>query len=436
MITFVVILLFIIIGKKTGIISKKGIIRVSTEMVLKRDIVETVSASGKIYPQSEVKISSDVSGEVIELNVKEGDSVVQGMLLLKIDPDVYLAMVDRMEATVNTQKANLANTKARYIQFVAQFTRDSLEYNRNKQLFDKGVISQSEYENYELAYKSSHANLEAASQSVNAARFSVLSSQASLNEARKNLKKTTLFAPVSGIVSKLNIEQGERVVGTSQMSGTELLRIANLNKMEVRVDVSENDIIRVNVMDTVAIEVDAYLDRDFKGVVTEIASSANNTNIANSDQVTNFTVKIELLRESYEDLIVHTVPQKYPFFPGMSASVEIQTDKILNIISVPIQSVTIRDEENSEDNDESERDNKTKKSDDNSKEVVFIYSKNAVTLVEVTTGIQDDTYIQIIEGLTEEDEIIIAPYSAISKKLNDGDAVEKVKKEKLYTDAK
>ncbi|MBL4578198.1 MAG: efflux RND transporter periplasmic adaptor subunit, partial [Flavobacteriales bacterium] len=317
------------VGKKMEWFGKAENIKVLVEFVELHDIVETVSANGKIQPEIEVKISPDVSGEIIELAVKEGDKVNKGDLLVKINPDIYLASVDRMDAALNSAKASLANSKARFIE--AQAT-----YKRNKKLWDEKVISDAEMEGIT-------ANMQVAEQNMVSAEFNIKSANASLKESRDNLAKTMIFAPVSGIVYMLSIEKGERVVGTSQMAGTELMRLANLNEMEVSVDVNENDIVRVMTKDTSDIEVDAYLDRTFKGIVTEVANSANTQGIG-ADQVTNFTVKIRILQESYEDLLDTANSAVSPFRPGMSATVEIRTETAKDIIGVPIQAVTIRED--------------------------------------------------------------------------------------------
>ena len=268
------------------------------------------------------------------------------------------------------------------------------------------------------------ADLKAAGESVNSAKFSVKSAEASLKEAKENLQKTSIYAPISGTVSRLNVEKGERVVGTVQMAGTELLRIANLNVMEVKVDVNENDIVSVSLKDTAIIEIDAYLKEKFKGIVTEIANSANVLGVS-TDQVTNFEVKIRILSSSYSHLI--EVNKPYPFRPGMSATVEIQTKYKADVLTVPIQAVTTRID--SVNNDTIDVD---KKKDEDVKEIVFVYSEGKVIQQEVKTGIQDDSYIEILEGLKEDDEVVTAPYSAISRRLKDGKKVEKVDKKELF----
>ncbi len=424
---------------------------VEVEKVERRVIVEKVSASGKIFPETEVKISSDVSGEVVELEVEEGDSVKMGQLLARIDPDAYQSAVERGKASVDNAKAQVANaragierSKAQYIQAKAQ--KEQIEaqlenakaiHQRNEQLKAEKVISDADYDaslsnlraleanlrSAEANVSSAEASLESAKQSTEAASFNVKSAEASLKELQTNLRRTSIYAPVTGIVSQLNVEQGERVVGTIQMTGTELMRIANMSTMEVQVDVNENDVVRVSLGDPVIIDVDAYLDREFKGVVTEIASSASNagTVALTTDQVTNFVVKVRISPESYADLISEQNP--YPFRPGMSASVDIVTETKGDVLSIPIQSVTTREKEQ----DEAKK-KKVSLEDEELMEVVFVKDGDKVKMVKVQTGIQDDDFIEITEGLSGDEEVVTGPYSAISRKLDDGDQI-KIKEE-------
>jgi HlyD family secretion protein len=421
--------------------------KVSTEIAKKRTIIETVSASGKIQPEVEVKISSDVSGEIVELFVKEGDHVKKGDLLCRINPLIYESNLNRMAATLNGSKANLSNSQARLEQVKASFVNVEASYQRSKKLFDQGAISPSEMDVARANYEGAKADVKGAEENVNASDFNVKSTEASLKEANDNLAKTNIYSPVNGTVSQLNKEKGERVVGTAQMEGTEIMRLANLNEMEVSVDVNENDIVRVHNGDTSLIDVDAYLDRKFKGVVTEIANSANTTGVT-AEQVTNFTVKIRILQESYQDLINPTNPTA-PFRPGMSATTDIQTKRVANIVAVPIQAVTTRSDTSSvpnkevkKENEEKEgdvvvKDEKDKKTDNKeqpkAEEYVFIFSDGKAKMIKVKTGIQDNDYIEIKEGIKEGDEIISAPYGAISKELKNGTAVKKVEKSELFT---
>ena len=375
-----IISLFIFIAQQVGWISAEKPISVNTEQVEKRDIIETVSASGKIQPETEVKISPDVSGEIVSLYVKEGDVVEKGDLLLKIKPDTYQSILERSQAALNTSNSSLEKAKA-------QLEESQSNYNRNKILFNNGTISKSEYEKIEASFK-------VAQLSVEDGEFMVTSAKASLREAKENLNKTNIYAPIGGTISRLNVELGERVVGTAQMAGTELLRLANLKLMEVAVEVNENDINNVNLNDTALIEVDAFLGEEYKGLVSEIANSANVMGVS-ADQVTNFEVKVRIIDE-------------VSFRPGMTATVEIQTQRAYGVLSLPIQAVTTR-------KDTSENDEKI--------ECVFAYENAQANLFKVTTGIQDDEYIQIKSGLEENQEVISGPYSAVSRLLEDDSKV-------------
>lgn len=411
----VAVIILAFIGKRVGWFGKEETFEVTTEKGKKRTIIETTTANGKIQPETEVKLSPDVSGEIVELYVKEGEDVEKGKLLLKIKPDTYISMRDRAEASLNSAKARLAQVEAQYIQ-------SELSYKRNKQLWEQKTISKAEFENAEATFKMTKADVEAA-------RYTVKSGEASLKETEENLIKTSVYAPMSGTISRLNVEKGERVVGTEMMSGTELMRIADLNRMEVIVEVNENDIIRVLTGDTAIVEVDAYMDDKFNGIVTEIANSATTTGIS-VDQVTSFDVKILLIKESYQHLITGT--NTTPFRPGMSATVDIQTETKWDILSVPIQAVTTRADTTEQTYDEEE----SSFDDEELKQVVFVVNENMALSKEVETGIQDNNYIEILSGITEEDEVVIAPYSAISKKLNDSSLVEVVTKEELFKEKK
>ena len=435
----IVIILLIVMSKNNGSES----IKVTTEFAKKRTIIETVSANGKIQPETDIKISPYISGEVIQLNVKEGDKVAKGQLLAKIDPEIYKTTYERMNAQVNSQKANLANSRARQAQVEAQFKKSQLDFKRNKKLWNEKVISDSEFEAVTSSFEVAEAEVKAAKQSVIAAEYQVSSSEASLNEAYENLTKTSVLAPNDGTVSKLNIEEGERVTGASQFSsGTEIMRVADLSKMEVNVEVNENDIVRVNLGDTSIIEVDAYLNRDFTGVVTEIATSADiiGTSV---DQVTNFDVKIRILSDSYKDMIPDDNHDYSPFRPGMSATVEIQTETAHNILTIPIQAVTTRSDTSSnnkskdsnadEDIDNIDSENEVEQKDEEIIEYVFIYDDGKAKIKKVEIGIQNSTYIEITEGLSEDEEVITGPYRAVSKRLKNNDAVKKVKRKNLFT---
>ena len=439
----VVLLIVAVIGKQAGWFGKSEAIKVSVEKPEKRTITETITANGKIQPKTEVKISPDVSGEIVELFIREGEEVKAGKLLLKIKPDTYLSSLERMKASVNGSKANLANSKARLAQVKATFKQKELDHKRNKELFDQGAISKAEFETSLAAFEIAEADVVAAKETVSSSHFNVKSSEASLKEAKENLTKTDIYAPMDGTISMLNVEKGERVVGTMQMAGTEILRVADLNKMEVLVEVNENDIVRVKHGDTAIIEIDAYIDEKFKGIVTEIANSAKLSGAASADQVTNFEVKVEILKESYQHLIPENSVNYYPFRPGMSATVDIQTFSVRDVITVPIQAITTRSDsittadkalkEVEGGNKEFKKKEKEEKENKEIVEIVFIYKEGKVYATEVETGLQDNNYIEVKSGVTLDNEVVTAPYKAISKNLKNETIVEKTDKDKLYT---
>lgn len=406
-IVVIILLVFAVIGKKAGWFGKGVTVKVAVEKAEKRSIVETITANGKIQPETEVKISPEVSGEIVELTVKEGDQVQKGQLLLRIKPDIYLSQRDRSTAAISSARARLAQAEA-------QFLQAELNFNRTKQLYEEQTVSKSEFEQ-------AQANYQVAKSEVDAAKFSVVSSEASLKEANENLIKTSIYAPMTGTVSMLLVELGERVVGTGMMTGTELMRVADLSRMESQVEVNENDIVRVTLGDTAVISVDAYPDHKFKGVVTEIANSAKTTGTS-ADQVTNFDVKILVLPSSYQGLDKENAEN--PLRPGMSATVEIQTESKSGIVTVPIQSVTTRVDTTKYVVTPSKEDVRT---------IVFITDGERALAKDVKTGIQDNSYIEILSGVAEGDRVISAPFSAISKKLSDSTLVEIVKKEDLFS---
>jgi len=397
-----------VVLKKTGKIggSKKGIeIEIGEAQLV--TIIETVTASGKIQPEIEIKLSPEVSGEIIELTVREGEKVKSGDVLVRINADIYESSVTRARAAVKSAQASVSQAQA-------QFDEADKSYKRNKKLKEQEVISQAEFDGYQRAYTVALHSLEAANSQLE-------SSRATLKEARQNLKRTTIVSPQDGSISVLNVELGERVVGTAQMAGTELLRVANLENMEVLVEVNENDIVRVSLGDTAEVEVDAYLNTIFKGVVTEIANSANLQGVS-ADQVTTFEVKIGILSESYGDIDLKG--QASPFRPGMTATVDIQTEVAEGILTVPIAAVTTRSDTAS--SSRYKRKNKDEmpavETEDENYEVVFVLNEDKVAVRVVTTGIQDDKNIQVKTGLKEGDQIVVGPYSAVSKKLmNDVD---------------
>jgi len=437
------VLALIIIGTIAAVVlggKKESGTRIFTSEAKARTIQEIVSASGKVFPQTEVKISSDVSGEVVELYVEEGDSVKSGQLLAKIDADAYQSQVARGVANVNSSKAQLANANAQInsleaqkAQIEAQLINAREIYNRNKALAGDGVVSTADLEASEASLRGLEANLRAADsnikgaqESARAAKFGVQSSEATLSELRTSLRRTTIYAPMGGVVSLLNVEEGERVVGTIQMAGTELMRIANLNAMEVRVEVSENDVPSVKIGDVADVEVDAYLNRTFKGKVTQIANSSTTAgladNILNSDQVTNFEVRISIDPESYQDLV--SSGNTYPFRPGMSAGVDVLTKSSEGVVSVPIESVTTRQKEDTEDD----------LGTDELEEVVFVVQADTVQQVAVTTGLQDARVIEIISGIAEGDAIVAGPYTELSRELKGGAKVIVKDKETFYNE--
>jgi len=415
-----VLLLTLVYGKKQGWFGKtEHGKKVETAFAKRVDILEKVAATGKIQPEVEVKLSSEVSGEIIKLPVKEGQEVKKGDLLVMVNPDIY-------KSTLNRAVAGLQSTKANYNQAKARLEEAKANYNRTKTLFDKGIISQAEWDKTNSAYKIALASLESS-------HFSVQSTAATVSEARDNLGRTSIYAPMSGTVSKLNVELGERVVGTKQMAGTEIVRVANLNNMEVIVDVNENDIIKISLRDTTIVEVDAYPKRKFKGIVTEIANSSKTQ--AGADQVTNFEVKVRILKDSYKDLLEGKPKTYSPFRPGMTASVDIITNRKNNVLAVPISAVVMRSDtlakkhKYGKKHDKGKSSSKAKKKSDELFECVFVANAQKAKLKKISTGIQDDTYIEILSGIDEKSKVIVGPYNVVSKRLNAGDAIV-VKKDK------
>jgi HlyD family secretion protein len=441
-IVLVIILIIAIVGKKQGWIGKGDMQQVAIDKVARRSVVETVTASGKINPHTEVKLSSEVSGEVIELNAHEGDSVKKGQLLCIINPSIYEALVAQSSAAVSQMKSNLASSKANVIQTKVSYDQAKRSFDRNQTLHDQKVISDAEYESSKLAMDQADANYKASVEQSNAAEFSVNSAEAQLNQAQDNLKKTKIFAPMSGIISLVGVKLGERVVGTAQMAGTELIRVADLNYMQAEVDVNENDVLRIALADTADIEVDAYPNKKFKGVVTEISySSTTATQTVTTTQATNFTVKIKVLPQSYAELINPKIGKLYPFRPGMSTTVDIKTQLRDNVLTVPIQSVTTREEKDLKQKDvDFAKTTTAQKSADSDKkdlkEIVFVVSGDTVKSTEVKAGIQDANYIEILSGLKESDEVVKAPFKLISKTLKAGDHVKVVAEKDLFKNEK
>lgn len=404
------IILLVVLKKSGKIGNNDDSIEVETAKVDEITIVETVSATGKIQPEIEVKIASQVSGEIVALPIKEGQVIKKGDLLVKINPDLYTSGVNRSES-------NYSGTKSGLAQADASFKEAQSNYERNKTLFDKGIISRADWDK-------AIASFEVAKASKQTAYFNVQSASASVKEAKDNLGRTMIYAPANGTISVLNVELGERILGTQQMSGTELMRVANLDNMEVEVSVNENDIVKINIGDETKIQVDAYLKKEFKGIVTSISNSATSTTTA--DQVTNFKVKVRILKESYQDLLTGKSATYSPFRPGMTATVDIVTTRKEKVIGVPISSVVIKadtlptpkfevkDEENAD---------KIKTKIDKKLECVFVKNNGKAKIRIVKTGIQDDTNIEILSGLQKGDEVITGPYVTVSKDLNSGDKV-------------
>jgi len=417
----ILIVVLLVVAKKAGWIGLEYAVSVVTEKVESKTITEFITANGKIQPKTEVKISPDVSGEIIELYVVEGEQVKSGAPLCVIKPDMYISALNRAEATLNSSKARQAQAEAQLIE-------RELAFKRAKQLFDTNTIPVSEFEAAEAAFKVAQAE-------VRAAEFSVKSAEASVEEAREQLIKTRIFAPIDGTISALNVEKGERVVGTSMMTGTEMMVVADLDKMEVLAEVNENDIVKVSLNDTALIEVDAYLNRKFKGTVTEIANSAKVSGTA-TDQVTNFEVKVLILYESYADLVDSTTRKYYPFRPGMSATVDILTNTRENVISVPIAAVTTRVPDDNKKEEQTAGIRAGLGKTEERTEVVFLHKDGRSWKTPVKTGIQDNVSIEITEGLTEGDEVITAPYNAVSRTLADSMAVKVVTEDELFRGAK
>lgn len=440
----VLLIVVLIVLKSKGIIGGQDGIKVAIEKVEPRTIIETVNASGRIFPEVEVKVSPDISGEITELNVEEGDSVKRGQVLARIYADIYAIQQQQAVAVVNQQQFQVGNTRAQLEGLKSAMEQAELTLNRQKKLLADKVISQSELEIAQNTYNNARASYNAALRTIEAGQASVQSAQASLARASKDVSRATLVAPMDGVVSLLNVKKGERVVGTAQMAGTEMMRVADMNSLEIRVDVTENDIPKVHIGDSAIISVDAYINRKFKGIVYQIASSQNgaiNQLTTTSSEVTNYKVFIRLLRSSYEDLIDPTKPRSFPFRPGMTASADIQTKTKANVIGVPINAVTTRDknaEEAAEKKDKKEEKSSSEEPftiDDDEKEVVvFVLDKatQKVKKVLVETGVQDTRYIEITKGLKGGEEVVSEPYNTIYRILKDGDKVLVVDKSKLF----
>jgi HlyD family secretion protein len=436
------IILVLVIGKSQGWIGKPKTIEVEVAKSKRVSITEKVSASGTVQPVVEVKLAPEVSGEIIALNVEDGDSVNLGDVLVKIRPDVWISQLERSEAALNQQRANMESAKANLSRAQATYMRAEQDYKRQEKLWNEKVISEADWQLAQQNFKVATNDLKSAEQALEAAKFVVSSTEASVKEARENVRRTTVTAPMNGVVSKLNVKKGERVVGTAQMAGTEMMRIADLNKMEVRVNVNENDIVRVHYNDSVIIDVDAYgnTGKQFKGIVTNIANTARDK--VSADAITEFEVRILILRSSYEDLIKNG--NRYPFRPGMTASVDIITTRKENVVSVPLSAVTTRNpndknnrvpESNDNDNQRQVTDSskpKVEKKED--KVVVFVHENGEAKMKEVKTGISDYENIEIVSGIEEGVEVVTGPFLEVSKRLKDGDKVSLKKEEKKNGD--
>lgn len=420
----------------------RNVIKVTTEKAATRSITETVTASGQVYPEVEVKISPDISGEVVDLTVEEGDSVVRGRVLARVYADIYALQRDEAAARVSQSQATVSNSQAALGAQKATLEQAQQQYDRNKQLYNEKVISKSEFEQFETNLESAKANYNASLQNIRSLQAGVRSSQTGLRSANTNLGRTTITAPMSGVVSSLKIKKGERVVGTAQMAGTEMMTIADMNTLEVRVDVGENDIVKVNIGDNAEVEVDAYNARKFKGFVTKIASSVKSSGVS-TNEVTNYEVRIRLDKSSYEDLIDPDNPKKFPFRPGMNASADIKTKRKDNIVAVPISAVNTRVKGSDKSLADTKKEKEAEKqgsSDENNnlaaqsmEEVVFIrMNDGTVKRRVVTTGIQDINYIEVTKGLQPGDEVVTGPYSVISQTLKDGNKVKVVSKDDLF----
>ena len=445
-----VLVITLLVLKKTGVIGKEEGTKVVVEKATRMDITEVVTASGKVYPEIELKISPDVSGEIVQLTVQEGDSVTKGQLLAMVYADIYATQRDQAAAGVAQQMAQVENATASLASFKARLDQAERQYIRQKQLYQEKVISKLEFEQSENTFLTTRADYSAAQQSIKSGQASVASARASLQRADKDLGRTSVYAPMSGIVSLLNVKKGERVVGNSMMAGTEMLRIADMRVIEVRVDVGENDIPKVTIGDTALVEVDAYNKRKFKGIVTQISSTSRGTGgavMTTSTDATNYEVRIRLIPESYADLLDPAKSKSFPFRPGMSANADIQTNTHSKVVAVPINAVTTRDKSDTlpvgKDAQVSKKEEKKPEGEttdepviakvDELEEVVFTLQKDGtVKRVKVKSDIQDLNHIEILDGLKEGDEVIVGPYSTVSKILRSGMKVKVVKKEELF----
>jgi HlyD family secretion protein len=440
-----ILILLLIVAKMVSGSGETGI-KVTVEAAQVRTIVESVSASGKVYPEVEVAISPDISGEVVELNVEEGDSVRKGQVLARVYADVYASQRDEAAARVSSSQATVANSQASLDAMKAQLDQDRTAYNRSKELFDDKVISRSEFEIAETKLRTSQANYNAAIQNIRSLQANTQSTRSSLEMANKNLSRATIVAPMNGVVSMLKVKRGEKVVGTGQMAGTEMMTVADMSSMEVRVQVGENDIVKISMGAAADVRVEAYNKRKFSGTVTRIASSTARTAASGvgSTEATEYTVYIRLDPSSYADLLSSAGPKQLPFRPGMNASAEIKTKKVDNALSVPNAAVAARvkgsdqtaadkKKENEKPGEENGEATETEEATDDLEEVVFVVkADNTVEKRIVTTGIQDITNIEIIKGLKAGEKVVTAPFNAVSKTLKQGDKIRVVSRDELF----
>lgn len=418
---------------------KDKVEKVAIEKVTKRTIIESVTASGKIYPEVEIKISPDISGQITELLVEEGDSVRRGQVLAKIYADIYALQRDEAASRVTQSVASVENSKAALEALKASLDQAKLALDRNQKLFEQKVISRSELEQYEMTFRSAEANYNAAKQNIRGLQANVQSTQTGLNKANKDLGRTTIVAPMNGVISSLKVKKGESVAGSTFNVGTEMMTVADMSVIEVRVDVGENDIVKINIGDSADVEVDAYNNRKFKGIVTKIASSTKSATSLTTNDVTNYEIRIRLDKESYKDLAGKT----FPFRPGMNASADIKTKRVDNVLTVPIGSVNARvkgsDETIADKAEEAKKREEEEQVDipvtnaDELELVVFVLQKDGTVKKRIVqTGVQDLNYIEILSGLQPGEEVVSGPYSAVSKTLKDGVEVKVVKKEELF----
>ncbi len=386
--------------------SNEKITSVQTEKVEKRDITQVVSATGKIYPEYQVELRPEVTGEIVKLPVKEGDIVKKGDLLIRLKPEQYTAQRDRAKASLQSSKAMLKVREA-------GLEKIKSDYKRVQGLYAKELASQQELETAKSNYLQSLGSYEAQ-------EASVLQAKASLYDAQEQLNKTSIYSPIDGRITALNVELSERVLGSSFSQGTHLMTVADLAKMEARVEVDENDVVLISIGDTTNVEIDAFGEEKFKGLVSQIGNSAKTTGFGTQDEIVNFEVRISLLNPNEK------------IRPGMSCDADIETETRFDVVTVPIQSVTARMDKPKKKNGESDEKNPKVKNGKRKKpvEVVFLLEGNEVKKVKVKTGISDDTYIEITSGLEGDENVVNGPYRAISKELEDGAKVMAPKKDK------